>query len=131
MKNKKSNISKSYVRNFMGILSFLFGMQQPAQATEKVTELSGPFVIIDVRTSEEYSSGHLKEAKNIDVTSSTFKDQILKLDKNLNYKVYCRSGNRSSRAEKQMKDLGFSKVENVGGVSQASKKLNIAIEPGS
>jgi rhodanese-related sulfurtransferase len=115
----------------MGILSFIFGMQQPAQANEKTTEVSGPYVLIDVRTSEEYSSGHLKDAQNIDVTSSSFKDQILKLDKKLNYKVYCRSGNRSSRAEKQMKDLGFSHVENVGSVSQASQRLNKAIEPGS
>ena len=53
------------------------------------------FVIIDVRTPEEYASGHIEKAINLDYYSETFKDELNKLDKNKTYLIYCRSGRRS------------------------------------
>lgn len=74
-------------------------------------------IIIDARTPDEFATEHVKGAKNIDVTSPSFTEQIKKLDKNKEYKVYCRSGNRSGRAASIMKDAGFKKVTNIGGLS--------------
>lgn len=90
--------------------------------------LAGTFKIIDVRTQDEFKQGHLKGSINIDIYDSNFSSQISKLDKNSDYKVYCRSGNRSGQALEIMKKLGFTKVENSGSLENASKKLNVQIE---
>lgn len=71
------------------------------------------FVIVDVRTPEEYADGHLENAINIDFYSPTFRDDINKLDKDKKYVIYCRSGNRSGQALTIMYDLGFEEVYNV------------------
>ncbi|MFC2033306.1 rhodanese-like domain-containing protein [Chloroflexota bacterium] len=71
------------------------------------------FVIIDVRTPEEFNEGHIENAVNIDFNSETFKEDLDKLDKNKAYFIYCRSGNRSGRAIPVMKKLGFKEVYNL------------------
>jgi rhodanese-related sulfurtransferase len=87
-------------------------------------------VILDVRTPEEYSEIHVQGSVNIDWNGPDFKDQVMKLDKNASYKVYCRSGNRSGRAMDLMKTLGFHDVENLGSVDEAAQKLSRAFERG-
>lgn len=72
-------------------------------------------VLLDVRTIEEFSEGHIAEALNIDVFSPNFKEEIEKLDKNKAYYVVCRSGGRSSSAAGAMESLGFKKVSNLDG----------------
>lgn len=71
------------------------------------------FVLIDVRTLEEYSEGHIKGAVNLDFYKTTFEDDIDELDKRKRYLVYCRSGNRSRQAMYLMRDLGFEEVYNL------------------
>lgn len=71
-------------------------------------------IIIDVRTNSEFSEGHLNDAKNIDVNDDNFEKNISSLDKKKTYYLYCRSGNRSSKALKIMQKLGFTKVFNLG-----------------
>jgi thioredoxin 1 len=74
--------------------------------------------LIDVRTPDEFSSGHLKNAVNIDIHSDDFMDRIAKLDKTKPVMVYCRSGARSSSAAGKMKDAGFKEIYNLdGGIS--------------
>lgn len=85
-------------------------------------------VILDVRTQEEFQETHVIGAQNIDWYQPDFKDRVAKLDKNAEYKLYCRSGNRSGQATTLMQSLGFKQVENLGSVSDASKKLKIACE---
>jgi rhodanese-related sulfurtransferase len=76
-------------------------------------------VVIDVRTPQEYAQGHIRDAINIDYSSSDFKDEINELDKNKLYVVYCHSGRRSSAARDIMEALGFKYVINVtGGFSE-------------
>ncbi len=71
------------------------------------------FVIIDVRTQEEFSSEHIENAVNIDYYSETFRDELNKLDKNKTYLVYCRSGRRSGNALNIMAELDFKEVYNI------------------
>ena len=71
------------------------------------------FVIIDVRTPEEFNDGHIENAINIDFYSETFREDLDKLDKNKTYFIYCRSGNRSGRAMDIMAELGFKEVYNL------------------
>ena len=68
------------------------------------------FIIIDVRTPEEFADGHIENAINIDFYSDSFKTGLNKLDKNKTYLVYCRTGNRSRSTLNIMKELGFKEV---------------------
>lgn len=68
------------------------------------------FIIVDVRTPEEYAEGHIENAVNIDFNSDAFNDEISKLDRNKTYLIYCRSGNRSSRALDVMIGLDFVEI---------------------
>ena len=58
-------------------------------------------IIIDVRTSEEFQSGHLKEATNIDYYSDDFSKKINLVQRDKPIYLYCRSGGRSSSAAKK------------------------------
>ncbi len=90
-------------------------------ASEFISKISEPgVVIVDVRTPEEFASGHLQGAVNIDVSSSNFDSQIAALDKNSTYAIYCRSGNRSTVASGKMSDAGFTNLFNFnkGGFAE-------------
>ena len=76
-------------------------------------------VVLDVRTAGEFASGHIENAINIDVESSDFDAQIAKLDKKVEYAVYCHSGRRSGIATEKMAKSGFEKVTNLNGGIQA------------
>ena len=104
-------------------LGLVFGLTACAEPVDmtKVT------AVIDVRTAEEYATGHLEGAMNIDVQAMDFKDQISKLDPNGTYVVYCRSGNRSGQAIEQMSALGFKNLTNGGAVANASSLTGLPI----
>ena len=69
--------------------------------------------LIDVRTIEEYNSGYIVGALNIDFYKSSFIDSINVLDKSKTTVIYCKSGNRSSKSALMMKSLGFKNVYNL------------------
>ena len=73
------------------------------------------FVILDVRTPGEFAQGYIKNAKNVDYYSKTFRDELEKLDKKKMYLVYCRSGNRSGRTLRVMQELNYSQAYNMTG----------------
>jgi rhodanese-related sulfurtransferase len=54
--------------------------------------------LLDVRTPEEFQSGHLKDAVNFNVLASDFQSQVSKLDKSQPVFVYCKVGGRSADA---------------------------------
>ncbi len=77
------------------------------------------FVIIDVRTPDEFAGEHIENATNINFYSEAFQDMLNNLDKNKTYLVYCRSGGRSGNALNIMAELNFREVYNIlGGVNQ-------------
>ena len=73
-------------------------------------------LLLDVRTSDEFKSGSLKGAKNINFLSSGFRTEVQKLDKGKTYFVYCRSGNRSGQACSIMEQLGYTAYNLSGGI---------------
>ena len=75
------------------------------------------FVILDVRTPEEFLGEYIENAVNLDYYSDTFRNNLDKLDKNKTYLIYCRSGRRSENALNIMKELDFREVYNMlGGI---------------
>lgn len=69
--------------------------------------------IIDIRTPKEFASGHIKGAKNIDWYQRSFKDLIQDIPKDKPIAIYCRSGNRTSKAANLLQSLGFQEVVNL------------------
>jgi phage shock protein E len=78
-------------------------------------------VIIDVRTPGEFASGHVKGARNMDMQAADFRRQAERLDRNRSYYLYCRSGNRSGKAGQILRELGFQRVFNVGGIEELQR----------
>lgn len=78
---------------------------------EKLEKDSG--VVLDVRTQGEFNGGHVAGALQIDFLKPDFEEAVKQLDKEKIYYVYCRSGNRSTKATTLMKSLGFKNVFNV------------------
>lgn len=83
----------------------------------KTINTSTNLILLDVRTAEEYSSEYIPNSINIDVLSSDFKSKIELLDKNKEYLIYCRSGNRSTIASSIMATNGFIKIYNLNNVN--------------
>jgi len=71
--------------------------------------------ILDVRTPEEFSEGHIDKATNIDWQNENFVKNTEKLDKNKPVYVYCKSGRRSLKASEKLEELGFKKIYNLDG----------------
>lgn len=72
-------------------------------------------ILLDVRTEEEFASGHIDTATNIDFQGQSFDSEIAKLDTTKPYFVYCRSGNRSGQAVAAMKARGFTDIYELDG----------------
>lgn len=70
-------------------------------------------IIIDVRTPEEFFSGHIPNSLLIDFYHPNFQKKILELPKDKNYYLYCRSGNRSFYAGNFMLQNGFDRVHHL------------------
>lgn len=76
------------------------------------------FVVLDVRTPEEYAEGCLDNSTNVDYNSPDFADKAANLDKDKTYLVYCRSGRRSEASAEILDGMGFEHVYNLeGGIS--------------
>ena len=75
----------------------------------------GDIQLIDIRTPREFKSGYLKGAVNINFFDSDFTGQMLKLNKEKEIYIYCRSGNRTGKAANKLKDQGFTKIYDLQG----------------
>ena len=76
---------------------------------------SGNGLLIDVRTPEEYSEGHIDGSVNIDFKSADFEAALDTLDKSAPVYVYCHAGGRSGQTKDLMLEKGFAEVYNLLG----------------
>lgn len=75
--------------------------------------------LVDVRSAKDRIDGFIKNSQNIDFNSPTFDQDIQKLDKTKPVILYCRSGGRSAKCAKKLKDAGFVKIYDLkGGMTQ-------------
>ncbi|MBX2961999.1 MAG: rhodanese-like domain-containing protein [Cyclobacteriaceae bacterium] len=82
---------------------------------EKKLAATSDKIVLDVRTKDEYKSGHLATATVIDYYSSDFKNQANQLDKTKPVFVYCAAGVRSDKAVKILTQLGFKEIYDLQG----------------
>lgn len=85
-------------------------------------------MIIDVRTPEEWATGHVEGAVRIGIADADFATQLEELDKSADYYIYCRSGNRAGQAIEYMQSVGFTgELINGGAVADASAALGLPV----
>lgn len=75
------------------------------------------YIILDVRTAQEYSEKHIPEAINIANESIGTEDISELPDKDQLILVYCRSGNRSKQASEKLVKLGYTDIIEIGGIN--------------
>ena len=84
--------------------------------------------IIDVRTPEEWATGHLEGAVRIGIADAHLAQQLEALDKSADYYIYCRSGNRAGQAIDYMQSAGFTgKLVNGGAVANAAGQTGLSV----
>lgn len=86
----------------------------PQEAKERMDK-EADVIILDVRTQEEYDSGHIKNAVCLPNEDILSEPDILP-DKGRQILVYCRSGNRSKQAAQKLADMGYENVLEFGGI---------------
>ena len=85
------------------------------QEAKKRMDNEEDVIILDVRTQEEYDSGHIKNAVCLPNEDILSEPDILP-DKGQQILVYCRSGNRSKQAAQKLADMGYENVLEFGGI---------------
>jgi len=106
----------------MGFFDFL----KQADINQGVKEYSATpgAVLLDVRTSEEYRDGHIPGSKNVPLQTI---DKIASVAENKDTAlfVYCYSGARSRQAVGQLQRLGYTHVNNIGGIAAYVGKVEV------
>ena len=104
-----------------------------APAAAKVLEKAAKtpeksIAILDVRTPEEFASGHLKGAQNLDIASADFQKNLAKLDPSKTWLVHCAAGGRSTRTLGLLNKLGFKSIIHLDGGLNGWKKAGLPLE---
>ena len=84
-------------------------------------------VLIDVRSAEEYASGHLRGAVNIPHDRIEEEIGAVAADKTARIILYCRSGRRADTALNALKAIGYENVSNYGGLEDAQMRLDLTV----
>ena len=104
----------------MGFFDF-FKQPDVNRGVEEYQSTSGA-VLLDVRTPEEYRSGHLPGSKNIPLQTIDRVGSVAE-NKDTALYVYCQSGARSRQAAGMLKQMGYTNVNNIGGIAAYAGKV--------
>ena len=121
MKNLGNKMKIGITVVFMGFLSSLFMGDGKVDLLEMV---QAGALVIDVRTADEFSGGHIQGAINIPYDVIARDIGTYESNKDRPIVVYCLSGARSSSAKKSLKKEGYTQVENGGSFRQMKKILS-------
>jgi len=86
------------------------------------------FQVLDVRTADEFKSGHVAGATNLNVHDPEFAKKLAALDKSKTYLVHCARGKRSAMATEQMLKAGLTNVLDFTGGFEAWIKAGKPVE---
>ena len=82
-----------------------------------IMESESDYIILDVRTTEEFADKHIPDAINIPNETIGTEDIPELPDKDQLILVYCRSGNRSKQASDKLANLGYTNIVEFGGIN--------------
>ena len=126
----RRSLTLTFAAAAIAALSLVLTACSPSTSADSggaTTPVSADAIILDVRTAEEYASGHLEGAELLDFNSGAVAAAIPSLDPEAEYLVYCRSGNRSGQAIALMEQAGFTNVTNLGSLEQAASSTGLPI----
>ncbi|MGJ8681582.1 rhodanese-like domain-containing protein [Paraglaciecola sp.] len=86
------------------------------------------YLIVDVRTTEEYKNGHVPKAINIPLQMLQDNFQSVQPDKSKTLVLYCRSGYRAGKAAKALQKSGYTKLLHLQGDMLGWEKAKLPIE---
>jgi rhodanese-related sulfurtransferase len=138
MKNFKTAYATFLLTMTLLLLSCTPGEQSQAQEvgelknisagklSEKLQQQDNDLVLLDTRSSSEYESGHLADARFVNFQTFSL-DEVADIPKDAKIVVYCHSGGRSARVGNQLVKAGYQHVENLEGgiVSWKASKLPV------
>ena len=117
-----------FFKGLAALLIALFAVGSLSACSAEKIDMSAVAQVIDVRTPQEFSTGHLDGAVNIDIRDAGFAAEVDALDHAANYVIYCHSGNRAGQAIEYMQGAGFTgTLTNAGGVDAAAAATGLAI----
>jgi len=87
-----------------------------AEEAKQIMDTEEGYIILDVRTREEYDEGHIPGAILISHEEIAEKAEDVLTDKNQLILVYCRSGRRSKIAAEALVELGYTNIKEFGGI---------------
>ena len=87
-----------------------------AEEAKQIMDTEEGYIILDVRTQEEYDQGHIPGAIVISHEEIAEKAEDVLTDKNQLILVYCRSGRRSKIAAEALVELGYTNIKEFGGI---------------
>ena len=91
-------------------------MNITAEEAKQIMDGEEGYVILDVRTQEEYDQGHIPGAIVISHEEIAEKAEEVLTDKDQLILVYCRSGRRSKIAAEALVELGYTNIKEFGGI---------------
>ena len=91
-------------------------MNITAEEAKQIMDSEVGYIILDVRTQEEYDQGHIPGAILIPDTEIKARAEEVLTDKEQRILVYCRSGRRSKLAAEALVDLGYTDIKEFGGI---------------
>ena len=87
-----------------------------AEEAKQIMDSEEGYIILDVRTQEEYDEGHIPSATQIPHEEIEEKAEDVLTDKDQLILVYCRSGRRSKIAAEALAELGYTNIKDFGGI---------------
>ena len=91
-------------------------MNITAEEAKRIMDSEEGYIILDVRTQEEYDQGHIPGATQISHEEIAEKSEDVLTDKDQLILVYCRSGRRSKTAAEALVELGYTNIKEFGGI---------------
>ena len=91
-------------------------MNITAEEAKQIMDSEEGYIILDVRTQEEYDEGHIPGATQISHEEIAEKAEEVLTDKDQLILVYCRSGRRSKIAAEALVELGYTNIKEFGGI---------------
>jgi len=125
----KTNYSRIFLLTFVLISFIACGQKENSKSNDTnvdqasislispadLNSINKDILLIDVRTPEEFASGHIENAVNMNYSDSDFDAQLKKLDKNKAVYLYCKIGKRSANTADKLEEMGFAKIYDLEG----------------
>lgn len=125
----------SYKRGIASLLLLLISLLTQAQTPQHLSAQQAAqwlatdrnVVVLDVRTSDEFRTGHLKDAVNVDYKAPDFEQRLAKLDRSKPYLLHCAVGGRSTKSLPVLQKLGFRDIRHMDGGIQAWQSAKLPV----